>query len=1579
MPHTQFARLQDALRRRWQEVSAMPLPVGPEFMNRFLPLLDGSRLHCGDVLALCRKELDALTPEPSEGWLSFAYEFARNRMFPEHAPPPSPYDAGAVFFLSVLQTLMDEERRILPPDPVWQLDILRKDELAGSPYQDSYRRYLYACRDEFVYEMMRLGLETTSFRTLEHIAGVHHVALTVARGLKASGAPVDLALVSAAASGHDIGKFGCRPGERVPYLHYYYTDLWFSRHHMDDVGYVAANHSVWDLELDYLSAESLILIYADFRVKQDRAPNGQEITRISTLEQAFDVILKKLDNMTEEKQRRYTFVYAKLRDFERYMVQQGVDVTLSGAPLNPQPQHDIALMDKQEAIERLKLLSVGYNIRLMHQLTGNNLLEQARGVTDWKELRVYLGIFRSYSVYLSVRKKMETLSFLYELMMHREGGIRRQAAVLMGEIIARFHAGYAKEKPKDYIPPDTPATDLGQWAIYLEKMIHPDKKLLVQRRRWITFTMKFMVNALLEVCAPDRRATFLDIFLKYYQSPNELGDEAAFQLLETAVALPLAQCNGGQRDILLQFAAALASRPDLTVRAATALLLGRLGVFMEDKEPALSVLRDMDCAGSPSLSLLRQRTAAVLSGTVPGPSLDENTLSDIFLDNLKTATPWILKDVNIQLLEGDGRKDGGLLLHIAAHLTNLVEVSDRATIQRRAGAALLHLAPKLSVDRRNEIAVELCRGLESGQQERSRYIPEYLGQLSMWLPPAQLEETIASLNEYLCAPSGAAAVAALDTVGVMYECYGAYRQRYQEPDETYCRRGERLLGMLLKGLAGYQEEVRQEAMYVLEQQIFASVSLSSYEKRQAFLLIIKKLLALVGEGPEDELSFYYRCALLGCLSRFAAQQELLYGGFRFDPPRPIAFFPGTFDPFTLSHKAIAQAIRDKGYEVMLAIDEFSWSKKTQPSRIRRAIAGFSVADEFHIHLFPEDFPVNIANPQSLRALRKAFPGQALSIVAGSDVVANASCYRYPPRKNSIHSFDHLLIRRGDEAVDTSMITGRVEFLTLPPHLEEISSTQLREAVDQGRDISDLVDPVAEEYIRHQGLYLREPSDKPLLQTEELTFRHLTEPSEDVEAILSHCALPDTSKALCRAVHRAGDHILLLCQGQETLGLACFRLLDSRGLYARLGSTSLTALVRQSSGGRTLLLSGIYVPPGPKQPFYAQTLLTETLTAALRREYIYALHCPLMGEIPDYVRDVLTLQGFTPVQAREDYRPLYAVDMSRPIVLTHNMDKVIKAPLSDSSYVADAVATAHRKLQKVLTTVYPGSLVLSMSAGVIHHRLLQAITACNNVPAVPVEPRLLGECLCVPYGKLLRGMAVPNTVTKTIHTDKVYQPDLSSYSIEAYPNYAPLPCQVRTIRAFDRPVILVDDMLHDGKRIRRLAPLLREVNTPIRKVLVGYLTGMGRDLMEEMGIPAEGVYYLPNLRLRFTESTLYPFIGGDAIAGRSVNVLQPAINRILPYAAPDMAGDGQNGSAYRLSRCCLENARDILMALEREYRVLYERNLTLGRLSEAVVLPLCPDKGKFMTYDPGRAASSYLEEDIEHLERLRGRGKMVIEE
>lgn len=108
--------------------------------------------------------------------------------------------------------MLDRERRAVPFDPLKDFQFLSSEEMGEYECGEEYRRFLAAFREEYVYEMMRLSEETTPFRTLGHIAGVHYIAMTVARGIREAGENVDLALVSAAAAAHDLGKFGCRPG-----------------------------------------------------------------------------------------------------------------------------------------------------------------------------------------------------------------------------------------------------------------------------------------------------------------------------------------------------------------------------------------------------------------------------------------------------------------------------------------------------------------------------------------------------------------------------------------------------------------------------------------------------------------------------------------------------------------------------------------------------------------------------------------------------------------------------------------------------------------------------------------------------------------------------------------------------------------------------------------------------------------------------------------------------------------------------------------------------------------------------------------------------------------------------------------------------------------------------------------------------------------------------------------------------------------------------------------------------------------------------------------------------------------------
>ena len=72
-----------------------------------------------------------------------------------------------------------------------------------------------------------------------------------------------------------------------------------------------------------------------------------------------------------------------------------------------------------------------------------------------------------------------------------------------------------------------------------------------------------------------------------------------------------------------------------------------------------------------------------------------------------------------------GKRDH-LLHHLRALFEPYLRYSEQVGVRHDAGRALLRLAHLLATDQRNEIAVELLKGLEVGEYEFSKYIPEYL-------------------------------------------------------------------------------------------------------------------------------------------------------------------------------------------------------------------------------------------------------------------------------------------------------------------------------------------------------------------------------------------------------------------------------------------------------------------------------------------------------------------------------------------------------------------------------------------------------------------------------------------------------------------------------------------------------------------------------------------------------------------------------------------------------------------------------------------------------------------------------------
>jgi nicotinic acid mononucleotide adenylyltransferase len=963
---------------------------------------------------------------------------------------------------------------------------------------------------------------------------------------------------------------------------------------------------------------------------------------------------------------------------------------------------------------------------------------------------------------------------------------------------------------------------------------------------------------------------------------------------------------------------------------------------------------------------------------------DYAKIPDIFLSNLKTATDWVKKKNQIDLLLNYTiYKAPTTSLHTAIHFCNLLKVSAVETVRNKAGFSILRLMPYLTLPERNEVAVELLRALEIEGHRFTEYIPPFLGEILLWLEPRELNEIIDDLKLKIKIATENVKPLILKTIGVCLANYPKYKSRFIEKLEDYDNRMLNLLGILLNGLGDYKTKVKQSAISTFGKDIFGSKILSYDEKNIIFKLTAKKILTLITDDKTERLLFLTNSAALNHIYRFISDFNFFVGDINMTIPEKIAFFPGTFDPFSLSHKNIANSIRNMGFEVYLSVDEFSWSKKTLPILLRKKLLSMSIADEINIFIYPEEYPTNIANPYDLKVLIDNFNGSEVYFVAGSDVILNSSCYKKPVEDYSIHNFSHIIFERGkskqlDEA--TKKILGEVKLINLPQSFASISSSQIRNYIDDNRDISSLIDPLVQQYIYENGFYQREPMEKLALASSHIDIEFAEDITSDFIIKLSNSCndkelvfqiLTDLSQKIAPKLV-----IIKNINTHEILGFASMHWIRSNILYKELGDDELSSYVRQNASGRIILIDLMYINSKEKNKeknkILEQILITESLSFAISKDYEYAIFKPILQELyaPSLI-ELLYLHGFKKIDTTDPSLMALVVDMNNPCILNLDLENILKEPFRSSLRVKQVICSTRKKLQQALTNLYPGELVLSFDSDVLHQQMIKKVCKENNVPIKIIPSKQNGEDMCVPYGDILDRYIVPNTVTKPLHIEKFFSPDVKNFDIAQFPYYLNLEHQIKMVKSFNRPVILVDNILHKGYRIRALDPLLKKEDVNVKKIIAGILSGRGKDLMDKQNRSVDSVYFIPKLKIWFNENTLYPFIGGDALwrGFYPKRNLLPSINLILPYTYPVFIRNATHKSLYALSKVCIENSIELLKVLENEYHILYTRNLTLASLGEVLTVPRCPDIGKDMQYDLNISPSHYLENDLELLHRL----------
>lgn len=847
--------------------------------------------------------------------------------------------------------------------------------------------------------------------------------------------------------------------------------------------------------------------------------------------------------------------------------------------------------------------------------------------------------------------------------------------------------------------------------------------------------------------------------------------------------------------------------------------------------------------------------------------------TELMVGSLNDTAPAGLKHSTTDFLMERARLDPSKrVFNTIMHFVQLMKLDRDIASGLHARDRSIDMLPWLSQAEIDRLVIELKNSLGNSSDSHVPVIPKLLAEAMLRSPERKWNQVVDYLHELIKSGTELQSIQAIQTIYYLLHRTGSVELQ------------AKLLLCLLSGVAHHRDELAISSITTIGQLLWLGRLAP-----EALKTILRKLLVAVTHrlDTSSQLAYFYHPMV-----RILQQTIQKHPELKDSERRPRAFFPGSFDPFSLGHEAVARAVAQLGYDVYLAIDEFSWSKRTQPNRIRREIMRKSIADELHLYEFPESISVNIARDKDLELLQRLL-GNDVALIVGEDVIRGASAYR---RSQKILEFPHLVFARDTES-DIEEVARELglQMARIPlSGFENVSSTLIRTSLDSEQDISQLIDPLARQFIYDYDSYRHRQLTKDALVLHEPSYQ--TTPVDS--SFIMRDSLTDSSLQF-----RYSDDTIILedCQGK------CL------------------------------------------------PLVSEVLAEGCRIGYSFA-----ETEVDIYDLDYL---GF--VEGR--------VDLRTPCSLHFDLDDLIKDDYRQKDVFLDALTETRRKLLQTICSMYPGQFVLPLFQNRVYQKLAQLITKKNDVPLQPTEPRTLGPYLAVPFGEILKKRILPNTVTKSLHTEKYFQRDLSRWQIEASPDYMSIRNQVQMIGSFDRPILLVDDLLNKGYRLNRVMPLFQEFNLPVETLYVGLISERGRGISQQYGLAVEAAYELPHLKHWFVESKYYPYLGGDSVSGEESELTPafwPSINLIYPYAKIPFLKHLDHATRFDFSMVCLQNAIKLLEALEQAYQEETYRYPQLRHLPELSYQPRYPFHGSGVYPELAIKPSQLVRNDLENLERLR---------
>jgi nicotinic acid mononucleotide adenylyltransferase len=1633
-----------------------------------------------------KKQLRRSIPLPEEHeWKFYLYLRQCSELFPEVILPEHKAvleDSGFRRFFLIFRQMYGffiNATRVYLSDR-WEsqhpFDPLSEEEIAASDYAGEYRSFLRHFRIDGVLEVMKMSQEFLGFTTLNHVLGVHALAMKIARQLQAKGFAVDLAIVSATSINHDIGKFGCKGEEikRVAYLHYYYTKEWFDRYNMPVLSHVAMNHGTWDLENIRLPIETIVLIYSDFCVKNRRNAAGQQEMSFFAIDEAFEVIKNMLDNLGAEKLARYQTVYEKLKDLDdlfslleidRSMPGLEVDVDRIGYSLRYNPVNIVnanefadifAMLPDAEITLAYKNLSVAANFRVLHHLRDvsslSHILEQARLEKNWRDLRTYLRIIEDYSDYFTHEQRILTIDFLFELLHHSEDDVRYRAAMLIAKNICNIDPQFHKELPEHAYVTET-RFRLAVFARVLDLLDYdpdnPDENS--ERLEQHIYNTTIIIDKLFRISTAEDLAEYKEMLLALLPGGKAKYEQPLSILYLAEIFLfTYKHYRPAELKLIMRFILRYLHYPEAPTRLMVynlieTLLAGLGEDFWHNrlgKWPQMIVgeIGGLIRSGtSPAeVDVLQQiisHIPAAQSETIDGwesmlQRLDyivqthRRNYRAIFLDDFKTKTSWVIKKNNCDFLARFARelyeKRDNIYQSVetVSHFANLLKVSRVEGTRFRAGQRLLELLPNLEITQVNELAIDLLRSLEQDDEGYTQYMPPILGHVITYLPPDQFAEIIADMSRSVRSNRINIRELLIKTIGYVVLHLGDGRPELK----SYL---PRLLSLLVSAVFDLEEQVAKSAYFVFGTLLLSPDSpLGEAEKRDILERIGKKFITLIRNRSDSIISLFYSSACLNSIYRFISQQEKGRQPLHFPRPEHIAFIPGTFDPFSNGHRELVQHAVDKGYEVFVQVDEYSWSKRTLPRLLRKQMVRIAIADLLNVFLYPHEPPLNLATNDNLQRLAGRFAPRRVTLVIGTDVIMGASAYRHLPRRGeaSIFDFHHLIFLRPKSRRQAKVFSDyfvRVEKLKpyfrngydeviLGSEVSMISSSRIRESIEAGKSIDDMVDPVVARFITERRLYVRTPEYKSeigqmawryrLLKADNFADKELQAITDLYQNAFSrHPArsIPTRGEIVAYFrdfIKRKNARILILeniQRGNELIGFLAYFELESVRLLALVQSPKVSALIREATAGPLVYTNIMAIKPSYRHRNLAFDLKTRAALIWIEEGYMFALskiNLSILktdnnfGAQERRLEELNEEMGYTtlPIDNEEKvgamrYRMRYMIaNLQRPVLLINDLIDQFKNPYHGDRQLQRLIQANLRQLSDVFRHIFPGNLLLRINNRDLVAKLVERLCELNEVPFRYGHGtnRQLGQHMAILLGQVLGREVVPNTISKAFHADRTIDRRGEKSEFMPFPYYTGLRTQMLTMKNFARSPILADLFSLSGQTLMHLIDMARSIDLPVAKVLVGIITGQARELLHANRVETHYLIHLPRLTNWFNLRHFYPFIGGETINQPFYyrKVVLESMNYIFPYRRALQLQEVPREQLLMLSQVCLDGSRDIFAYFEAHYLQQYKRELTLAQLPEIMEDPRRPIHNPCYEVDWNEKITRILAGDLEQLDR-----------